>query len=392
MRVSAAVRRAACIACCWWGGAAAAGDGLALEGSAGVEARLFARTPFYPEQSRHAVAVVLAPVWKSSFGAARSWEAVLAPYLRMDVSDAASRYLDLREASAKVRHADNLWRAGFDSVFWGVAESNHLIDVVNQVDPRADADLEAKLGQPMLSYTRFLGSFGRLEALWLPWHRERPRVSARSRQRTDSGVAADAVHGLGRFRRHDDWALRWSGSLADADLGFYVFRGLSREPDVGDGGVETYRLIRQFGLSAQLPQGNMLWKLEALHRRGHGRPFWAHVAGGEYTIAGAAGDLGLLFEWSRDHRDASAPPTRFSRSAFGGLRYRFNESADSELLMGVVRDLTHHAWLHKLEYSRRVADTMRLALVARAIDAPAASPYAALRRDANLQVSLSHNF
>ena len=45
----------------------------------------------------------------------------------------------------------NLDAYGVRRVFWGVAESNHLVDVINQTDAIENPDQEDKLGQPMLN-------------------------------------------------------------------------------------------------------------------------------------------------------------------------------------------------------------------------------------------------
>ena len=383
--VRAALLLALAVAC----SAAPAAEGIALEGSVGVELRLFDHAPRLPGQRHHAGALVL----NSSFtAAAGAWDFKLSPYLRLDAADSASRYLDLREASVRHRSPQGLWRVGMETVHWGVVESNHLVDVVNQLDPRADVDMKAKLGQPLVSYTRFLDRFGRVELMWLPYHRPRPLLGNESRQRVGP-VARDPVpHGLGSWRRTDDAAIRWSGTLSDVDLGVYAFRGLSREPDEPSSGAESYRKITQFGLNAQWPVGSMLWKLEAIHRRGHGKAFNAYVVGGEYTFNLPSGELGALLETMRDRRDASAPPTRFADALFAGVRYRFNESGDSELLYGVLRDHASRARLHKLEFSRRMLPKVRLGLVVRKIESEDDSPYASLRDDSNLQLTLTLNF
>ena len=44
-------------------------------------------------------------------------------------------------------------RVGVGKVFWGVTESRHLVDVVNQSDFVEDLDGEDKLCQPMLALT-----------------------------------------------------------------------------------------------------------------------------------------------------------------------------------------------------------------------------------------------
>lgn len=374
-----------------WSGAASAGL-PSLEGYVAVETRVFAESPQDPRQARDTAALVLNPAWKARFGSGEAWELELAPYARIDARDQAARYVDLRVASLEYRERSQVLRVGFDSVFWGVAESNHLVDIINQVDPRADIDLEAKLGQPMVSYTRFLDSYGRVELFWLPEFRPRPGIGAKGRQRLEPIPESQQTHGLGRFVRTNDWAVRWSGQVAGADVGVYVFKGIGREPNFSQSPEGIYQEIRQAGLTMQLPQGSMLWKLEAMRRAGQGRTFNAYVAGGEYTIARPSGDLGLLFEWSQDFRDASAPPTRFARAMFGGIRYRFSESGDGELLFGVLRDLRHNVWSYKLEFSRRLSDHVRLGLVARTIVAPASSAFGPLRRDTNVQTMLSWNF
>ena len=39
---------------------------------------------------------------------------------------------------------------GAAKVFWGTAESRHLVDIINQTDAVEDIDEEDKLGQPMV--------------------------------------------------------------------------------------------------------------------------------------------------------------------------------------------------------------------------------------------------
>ena len=358
-----------------------------FEGKLALETRLFAEDPAASAQARDTAALVLVPSWLDSGSPDSAWQWQLTPYVRLDAHDALSRYVDLHEAWLQYHDPAQRISVGFAQVFWGVAESRHLVDIINQVDPRADVDLEYKLGQPLLSYTRFLDQYGRVELIYLPFFRPRPGVGVESRQRVEAAPAAQS-HGVAPLRRHDDWAVRWSGQLGNSDLGLYHFAGLSREPAAnGD-----YLPIHQSGIDLQLAQGSMLWKLEALQRRGQGRPFAAFVGGGEYTWSHPGGDLGLLLEWSRDYRDSSAPPTRFGQALFGGVRYRFNESGDSELLAGVLHDQDNKAWLYKVEFSRRLLEQLRLQLVARAVDAPAASGYAPLRRDANLQATLEWNY
>lgn len=388
----------ACLKVAWamaWAVAAtSAHAALVFEGSAGLETRWFLHAPAAPEQAQHAAIGLFNPVWKLDLPG-QAWRATLNIDIRLDTRDSSSRFVDISEASIHHTAGDVVWRAGIDKVFWGVAESVHLIDVINQVDPRISIELDAKLGQPMASVATFTDRFGRLEAFWLPVFRERPDQGPTSRQRLPGGGMGDGPPGLGRARRSDDWAVRWSGTVPgmNADVGLYYFQGLGREP-VWRGPVPqpSYLPMRQVGLQAQWPVGNTLWKGEALHREGHGKAFLAYVAGGEYTVSLQGGDLGLLIEWARDHRDGNAPPTRFARSGFAGLRYRFNETGDSELRMGVLRDTLHHASMYKLEFSRRFAEHYQFSLIARKVQAPRGGPYTPLLRDDNVQITIRRLF
>ena len=63
-------------------------------------------------------------------------------------------------------------RLGVDRVFWGVAESCHLVDIINQTDLIEHPNEEAKPGQPMVHVT-LSGDWGAAEVFALPYHRLR---------------------------------------------------------------------------------------------------------------------------------------------------------------------------------------------------------------------------
>ncbi len=73
------------------------------------------------------------------------------PFLRWDQSDSERSHVDIRELTW-LRAADN-WelRVGIRKLFWGVTESQHLVDIINQTDLVEAPDGEEKLGQPMLN-------------------------------------------------------------------------------------------------------------------------------------------------------------------------------------------------------------------------------------------------
>lgn len=104
--------------------------------------------------------------------ASRKHQLNLEPYLRWHRADSDSNLVDLQQAYW--RYIGDGWefKAGIDTLFWGVTESQHLVDVLNQSDLVAGVELEAKLGQPMLQLRRS-GNAGTLDLFVLPYFRER---------------------------------------------------------------------------------------------------------------------------------------------------------------------------------------------------------------------------
>jgi len=73
---------------------------------------------------------------------------VITPFLRLDENDAERTHFDFREFLYQY-NADN-WevRVGFGKVFWGVAESRNVVDIINQRDLVEGIISDEKLGQP----------------------------------------------------------------------------------------------------------------------------------------------------------------------------------------------------------------------------------------------------
>lgn len=74
----------------------------------------------------------------------------ITPFVRIDQHDEQRTHIDLREFIYS--HVGDDWEAkiGIGKVFWGVAESTNLVDVINQFDTVENDDASAKLGQPMI--------------------------------------------------------------------------------------------------------------------------------------------------------------------------------------------------------------------------------------------------
>lgn len=345
-------------------------DGIDWSGSISLEPRVFVDDALFPEQPDAGVStsMVLAPELRMEWNRGDD-RLTVSPYLRWDADDDERTHAELREAMWLRVRGPWTWQIGVGRVFWGVTESRHLVDIINQTDFVEDIDEEDKLGQPMIAlerWTRNAGSFG---VFLLPGFRERTFPAADARLRGTLPIDTDrAEYESGAKEKRLDLALRWSQVIGNWDLGLSAFYGTSREPrllprfEAPTGAVLTprYDVIGQLGIDLQFTKNAWLWKLEAIGRRGHGRMFAAAVAGVEYTlfdIDGSGADLGLLAEYLYDGRDETAPPTIYDDDWFGGFRLALNDTEDTALLAGAVFDT--NGTFAILEAERRVGETWK---------------------------------
>jgi len=346
-----------------------------LQGAVAAEARLFAESAAFRGQHGANGSAVVRPEFYWSW-ADGSQSFTFSPYARLDQGDERRSHLDLRELLWE--SAGERWelRAGIGRVFWGVAESNHLVDVINQTDLVENPDTEDKLGQPLLNLAA-VRDWGTVEVFVLPGFRERTFPGKSGRLRSQPRVdSSEASYESGAGRGHVDVALRYSQALGDLDLGLAHFHGTSREPRLLPARTRSgepvliprYDQIDQTSLDAQYTVGSWLFKLEALHRSGQGNSFGAAVGGFEYTwvgIVGTQADLGALAEMNWDERGRAAL-TPFDRDLFTGLRLALNDMASTAVLAGVVSDLRGGGRFINVEASRRIGERWKLELEMRA--------------------------
>lgn len=326
-------------------------EGADWSGYLSLEPRTFVDEPLFAEQPNAGMSpsLVLAPELRYEWNRGDD-RLTLAPYVRWDADDDERTHADLREALWLHIDGPWTWQLGVGRVFWGVTESRHLVDIVNQTDLVEDVDEEDKLGQPMIAverWTRKAGSFG---LFLLPGFRERSYPAADARLRGTLPVDTDrAEYESGAKNRHLDWALRWSHAIGNWDLGLSGFYGTSREPrllpepysSMAAVLIPRYELIGQLGIDLQYTKASWLWKLEAIGRQGQGKTFGAVVAGIEHTLfsLGESGaDLGLLAEYLYDGRDDQAPATIYDDDWFAGIRLSFNDTEDTAILGGAIFD------------------------------------------------------
>ena len=330
-------------------------------------------------------------------------------FARIDQHDDQRTHADIRELSWLGIGAGYDVKLGISTVFWGVAESQHLVDIINQTDQLENIDGEDKLGQPMLNL-EFTRAWGTVELFVLPGFREREFIGRKGRLGLQQRVATNSVrYESGAKEKHTDVAARWSQVAGDWDIGLSHFYGTSREPrfvlalDDTELVVEPlYEIINQTGLDLQATKGAWLWKLESIWRSGQGDSFVAATAGFEYTFEGVLGadlDVGVLLEYLYDQRDIDLNPAEplpfvaFDNDVFVGLRLGFNDIQSSAVLAGCVQDLDSSARFCSIEASRRFGNSWVLSLEARTFSStPPLHALAGFRDDDHLQLNIAFYF
>ncbi len=416
-----------------------------LSGRVSLETRVFPKTGIDSSQRSYTSGFVVEPKLYLEDVEGRS--VTLLPFFRYDSADSVRTHWDLREAYVLLfgELGEGEWevRLGVDRVFWGVAESQHLVDIINQIDFLEHPNGEVKLGQPMVHVT-WTGDWGALEFFGLPYHRPRIYPGRGGRLRFAGLLDNERVeYESGAEEWHPDFAARYSHSFGPLDIGVSVFDGTSREAsliclppackptgvsDVSNVWIPYYAQIRQFGLDAQLTLDAWLFKFEAMHRSGERNPlgrrqeyqaalsqgggfedlvgtlreeeYVAAVVGSEYTfysVLGSTADIGLLAEWNYDERGRQALPRRqpmtLDNDFFFGARLAFNDVESTEIKVAMLTDASRETRTLAAEFDRRLFDQWSLHVESNTILSidPADLQYVG-RRDSFFEFHMEYNF
>ena len=348
-----------------------------FSGAATLEGRAFPSGGLYAGQHDAFGSVTLEPefFWSSADG---RHALTLAPFARLDGGDSERSHVDLRELYWRTYGEAWELEVGLVRTFWGVTESQHLVDVVNQTDQVENTDGEDKLGQPAVHGT-WLADWGTVDVYLMPLFRERTFPGAEGRFRFPLLIDENAAV----IERTLGVAARWSHVFGPLDLGVASFYGTAREPRFQvvesaqdpSGFAPVYERVHQLSVDGQLTRGGWLWKLEAITRSGQGDRFYAVTGGFEYTLGnvGNSGlDIGLLAEYSHDTRasDFSQPLVAvsvFDNDLFMGGRFALNDVQSTEMLAGAIVDTELGTVLWLVEASRRVGQSFTVNFEIRAL-------------------------
>lgn len=325
----------------------------------------------------------------------------ITPFARIDEHDSERSHFDFREFL--YGYVGDSWevRAGLGKVFFGVAESINLVDVINQFDLVESFNTEEKLGQPMINLL-LINDFADVDLFILPGFRERTYPGVDGRPRIPIPIDVDgALFESGAGNKRVDFAARASKVLGEWDLGVHAFRGIDREPTLQFDPalnvlVPFYPTISQVGFDAQATLESWLLKAEVVHRWSNS--FANHVAlvsGFEYSffdIKGSGADLGIVGEFLFDGRGQDAP-TIAQNDVLIGLRFALNDAASTDALLGVIVDLEGDGTIITLEANRRFGSNFKgtLNYTAWSVSEPS-SPLAAFDTEDNIRLEIGYFF
>jgi len=298
----------------------------------------------------------------------------ISPFIRIDQHDDSRTHVDLREFL--YRHSGETWEMniGLGKVFWGVAESNNIVDIINQKDAIEGTSPEHKLGQPMVNLL-LLKDWGEVSLFVLPGFRERTFASKDGRPRGFFPIDTDnPLFQSDKKQNHIDVAGRISGAINQWDWGLHAFHGTAREPQliISDSPLNLtikpfYYQLTQVGIDVQATLESWLLKTELVHKSGSRIDDHMQLVSGFeysfYSVAESDVDVGIVVEWLYDERTERAD-TVFQNDMLMGLRFALNDEQSSEALIGVITDLDGGGDLFSAEASRRIGDKFKLQIEA----------------------------
>ena len=371
------------------------------------EARVFPQEGLSSEQDNYDISFAAKPEFYLEWG---DYSVLAIPFFRVDKQDSERTHADIREFILQALGDDWEFRIGVGKVFWGVTETRHVVDIINQTDLVEDPDEEEKLGQPMLNLALFR-DWGAWNFFVLPGFRERtfPGEFGRPRTIPRPDPERSAIFESDLEQAHVDFAVRYTNTFGNWDVGLSHFYGTTRDPvfvpDVNRDGelilIPRYDIIHQTGLDVQYVVGSTAWKGESFLRQGQGRDFFALAAGFEHTLTGIFDtdiDLGLLAEYLYESRsccteDGTVFFNPLEDDIMVGVRVALNDPQGTDGLVTMVFDRDSSAKVLRVEASRRIGDRIRLEIEGSVfIEIPDEDPLFTVRKDSFLQVKLQYYF
>ena len=291
-------------------------------------------------------------------------------FARLEPHKTGRSHIDIRELYFQTVLNNLELSIGLKKIFWGVTESIHLVDIINQTDNLEGFGGEDKLGQPMMHLV-FPSKLGTFEFFHLLYFRKRqfPHTAGRF-QLPLPWEALDFEDPVKEWR--PDFSIRWSHSIKKIDVALSHFYGNGREPFIlltEDFQLNSllYPIINQTGLDVQAIFGGLQWKMEAIRRSSQFQTFNAFATGMEYTfrnIKFTGLDIGVLVEYLYDSRGIRAT-SAMDNDLVIGTRIALNDVQNTTMLISGIFDLKQKSKIWGLEASRRLPKSWKIELEVR---------------------------
>jgi len=318
-------------------------------------------------------------------------------FLRVDQFDKNRTHTDIRELYWQTVSDNWELSIGVKKIFWGVTESVHLVDIINQTDYVESFDGEQKLGQTMVHWS-YMANFGTFDIFYLPYFRKAQFPGEQGRLRTPFLLKRDEIDIDPKSKEfYPSYAGRWSHYAGVFDFGVSYFHGIGREPifqnldDLTNFSI-SYPIIDQTGLDIQATTGPILWKFETVIRKSAVQDLTAFAGGIEYTfgnIKNSGLDIGIVAEYLYDDRGKYAW-SGLNNDLFSGVRFAFNDISDTQFLIGGIVDLSRSTKLFSVEGSRRLGESWKGTIESRLLKTVSDEEFTYfLRGDSFLKFSLS---
>ena len=200
---------------------------------------------------------------------------------RKDSQDTNRNLIDIQELYFLSIGESREIKYGISKEFWGVTETNHRVDIINQTDFTEALDGEEKLGQPMIKVS-FEESWGNLDIYALLGFRERKFFGKEGRLTLPVMIDKDeSVYESSAEDSRTDFAIRWSNYYDQLDIAISYFSGNSREPriipidEASSKMIPLYETIDQVGVELTYLIGSLALKAEIISRSGQEERFSA---------------------------------------------------------------------------------------------------------------------
>jgi len=285
---------------------------------------------------------------------------------RYDDKDNNRTYFDLQKFKYEYFLDDATLSIGNDIIFWGVNESFHVVDIINQSNIAENLAGTKKLGQPMIALSLY-EEIGDVSVYLMPYFRERIFPGSNGRPRYAGEIEQDTVsYESSKEEKKVDIAIRFSKVLDDFDIGISHFRGNARDPEltVNQSTLKLdqyYPILSQTSIDIQATKESWLYKLEALTGKIESENHVRTAGGVEYTFYGINGtpqDLGIVAEYLFDDRSSNP----FNNETALAIRWNKNDINATTLLAGTYLDLRGDSNRFFCEYEKRLRDDLKLFL------------------------------